>query len=230
MSAAAPGPRASRDTEEGARQPDDGSVAKLIEIAEKPMLGQRLVSWSSRPPGRLYLPACAAVALILLFEDSMPGGHLPTYLFGLGAGAFLAGMGALRLGIALAVARPMIRRYWLRWITAPLIAAAALALAVTDVPLQARVEMSSPQLLELRDTTNRSTTIPLNGERVGLYRLSDVSVSGGITHYTVQGAGLLRQSGLAYSTQELPENVFVEGQGSRTYEHISENWYVWVRH
>ncbi|MBB6172775.1 hypothetical protein HNR23_002835 [Nocardiopsis mwathae] len=206
---------------------DQDSVAKLIEIAHRPTLGQRLISWSSRPPGRLYLPACAFIGLVLLHEDSMPGGHLPSWVIGMGGGAFLAAMGALRLGIALSVARPMIRRYWLRWVTAPVIAALAIVLSVMDVPLQARVDASHDQLLQVGATANRSTAIPMNGTWAGLYPLAAVSVSDGVTRYTVQGAGLLRDSGLAYSTEELPTDVFVPGHGGVVYEHITGDWYAW---
>src|SRR5690625_679453 len=78
---------------------EDNSVEKLIEIAHKPTVAERLVSWASRPPGRLYIPACVVIALILLHEDSMPGGHLTSWLLGVGGGTILASMGALRLGI-----------------------------------------------------------------------------------------------------------------------------------
>lgn len=209
----------------------DGSVAKLIELSEKPTLGERLISWSSRPPGRLYIPACGVVGLLLLFEDSVPGGHVPTFLAALIGGLFLAGMGALRLGIALAVARPMIRHYWMRWIAAPLVAALAIGVAVLDVPLQLRVQASSEQLLELRSEVDDSTTIPRNGEWTGLYPLQSVSISDEITHYEIRGAGLFNPSGgLAHSDEEIPTGVFVPGQGANIYEHVSGDWYVWVQH
>lgn len=209
----------------------DGSVAKLIELSEKKTLGERLISWSSRPPGRLYIPACAVIGLFLLFEDSVPGGHLPTFLIGLIGGLFLAGMGALRLGIALAVARPMIRYYWLRWISAPVIATLAIGIAVLDVPLQMRVQASSEQLLELRSEVDDSTTIPRNGEWTGLYPLHSVSVSDEITHYEIQGAGLFKPGGgLAHSSEGIPTGVFVPKQGANIYEHVSGDWYVWIEH
>ncbi|GAB3708190.1 hypothetical protein [Nocardiopsis oceani] len=218
MSASAPGPN------------PDGSVAKLIEIAEKPTLGERLISWASRPPGRLYIPACAVIGLVLLFEDSVPGGHLPTFVIGLVGGLLLAGMGALRLGIALAIARPMIRYYWLRWVSAPIIAAIALGLSVADVPLQMRVQASSEQLLELRDEVDSPTTTSRNGEWTGMYPLRSISVGEEVTHYSVEGAGILRTSGLAHSSEDIPTGVFVPGQGSRIYEHLSGDWYIWVDH
>ncbi|WP_304451296.1 hypothetical protein [Nocardiopsis sp. YSL2] len=212
----------------------EGSVAKLIAMAEKPTPGQRLISWASRPPGRLYIPACTAAGLVLLYEDSVPGGHLPSFLVGLGAGLLLAGMGALRLGIALAVARPMIRYYWLRWVSAPIIAALALGLSVADVPLQARVGASSDDLLALAAEVEDPTTIPRNGEWTGLYPLRSVGTSAGtgeeITFFAIEGAGLLSQSGLAHSPSEIPEGVFVPGHGSKVYEHVSGDWYVWVDH
>ena len=208
----------------------DGSVAKLIEIAEKPTLGERLISWASRPPGRLYIPACAVIGLILLFEDSVPGGHLPTFVIGLVGGLLLAGMGALRLGIALAIARPMIRYYWLRWVSAPIIAAIALGLSVADVPLQMRVQASSEQLLELRDEVDAPTTTSRDGEWTGMYPLRSISVGEEVTHYSVESAGVLRTSGLAHSSEDIPTGVFVPGQGSRIYEHLSGDWYIWVDH
>lgn len=209
--------------------PVENSVEKLIEIAHKPTPGQRLISWGSRPPGRLYLPACAVVALVLLYEDSVPGGHLPSFLFGMGGGALLAAMGALRLGTALSVARPMIRHYWLRWITAPLIAVLAIVLSVTDVPLQTRVQMAAGDLLQVRDTVNRSTTVPLNGEWAGTYPLEAASVSeDGVARFTVEGAGLLQDSGLAYSPEPLATDVFVPGQGGLVYEHVYGDWYSWT--
>lgn len=208
----------------------DGSVAKLIEIAEQPTLGQRLIDWASRPPGRLYIPACVLVGLVLLFEDSVPAGHLPTFVIGLGGGLLLAGMGALRLGIALAVARPMIRRYWLRWLSAPLIAFVALGLSVADIPLKTRVSASTDQLLELREDTGAATAVPRNGEWTGMYSLRSVSQDGDITHYGIEGAGLFQPAGLAHSVEEIPVGVFVPGQGSRIYEHVSDDWYVWVDH
>ncbi|WP_116247288.1 hypothetical protein [Nocardiopsis sp. FIRDI 009] len=209
----------------------DGSVAKLIEIAERPTLGQRLIDWASRPPGRLYIPACAAVALVLIFEDSVPAGHLPAFVVGLVCGLLLAAMGALRLGIALAVARPMIRHYWLRWISAPLIAALALGLSGADVPLQLRMAVSADQLLELADQVGDGGTAARDGAWTGAYPLDEVSVSPGLVHFTVDGAGLLAPAaGFAHSTEELPVGVFVPGQGSRVYEHVSGDWYVWVNH
>ncbi|MEU3310060.1 hypothetical protein ACWGSK_21860 [Nocardiopsis sp. NPDC055551] len=208
----------------------DGSVAKLIEIAEQQTLGQRLIGWASRPPGRLYIPACALVGLVLLFEDSVPAGHLPTFIIGLVGGLLLAGMGALRLGIALAVARPMIRRYRLRWVSAPLIAFVAIGLAVADVPLQTRVSASTDQLLELREDTGVATAVSRNGEWTGMYPLRSVSQDDDVTHYAIEGAGLFQPAGLAHSTEELPVGVFVPGQGSRIYERVSDDWYVWVDH
>ncbi|RNL87405.1 hypothetical protein [Halostreptopolyspora alba] len=227
MSAAAP--TSGEEPGRGPVQPsEDDSVAKLIEIAHRPTVAERLVSWASRPPGRLYVPACVVAALILLHEDSMPGGHLPSWAIGVGGGTALAAMGALRLGIALTVARSMIRHYWLRWIAAPAIALVTLVLAVTDVPLQARVEASSGALLEVGETANRSTTIPLNGSWSGLYPLKAVGLNGDVTHYTVQGAGLLNESGLAHSAEPLPTEVFVGGPGNTVvYEHITGDWYSW---
>ncbi|WP_306367338.1 hypothetical protein [Nocardiopsis sp. CC223A] len=208
----------------------DGSVAKLIEIAEKPTLGRRLISWASRPPGRLYIPSCTVVALIILFEDSVPSGNLTAFVVGLVGGLLLAGMGALRLGIALAVARPMIRHYWLRWISAPLIAALAIGVSAADVPLSARVQASAEDLLALSDRADESSAIPLNGERAGLYSLRSLSVADGVLHYEVEGAGLVGRAGLAHSGETLPEGVFVSGQGTRIYEHVTDDWYVWVEH
>ncbi|GHD26753.1 hypothetical protein [Nocardiopsis kunsanensis] len=208
----------------------EGSVAKLMELSDKPTPVRRLISWSSRPPGRLYIPACAVVGIALLYEDSVPGGHLPTFLFGLIAGLLLAGMGALRLGIALAVARPMIRYYWLRWISAPLVAAVAIGVAFVDIPLQTRVQASTEQLTELREQVDGSTTIPRNGKTTGLYQLHSVSVADGITHYEIENAGLFSPAGLAHSTEEIPDGVFLPGQGSKIYEHVADDWYVWVAH
>ncbi|GAB3212495.1 hypothetical protein ACQEU5_16090 [Marinactinospora thermotolerans] len=208
-------------------QDGEDSVAKLIEIAHPPTFGERLVSWASRPPGRLYLPACVFTGLILLYEDSMPGGHLPSFLIGMGAGALLAAMGALRLGIALSLARPMIRRYWLRWLTAPVIALATIVLSVSDVPLKARLDASTQDLLHLRATLDRSTTIPLNGEWAGLYPLQAATVTDGVTRFTVEGAGLLDGSGLAYSSEPLETDQFLPGHGGVVYEHISGPWYSW---
>lgn len=209
----------------------DDPVAPLLQIAHRPTLGRRLVSWSSRPPGRLYLPACAAIGLVLLYEDSVPGGHLPAFVLGMGGGAVLAAMGALRLGIAMGVARPMVRRYWMRWIAAPLVAATAIVLSLADIPLQGRVASSAEQLLEVRATADGSTTIPMNGDWAGLYPLTSVGVLGdGTTLYGVQGAGLLDRSGLAYSTEPLEEGVFLSGHGNRVYEHITDDWYSWTEY
>ncbi|GAA1783062.1 hypothetical protein [Streptomonospora arabica] len=209
---------------------DEGSVAKLIEIAHPPTPRQRIASWASRPPGRLYIPACAVVGLVLLYEDSVPGGHLPTFVLGMGGGALLAAMGALRLGIALSIARPMIARYWLRWTTAPLIAAAAIALSLTDIPLQARVDTSAAALKDVAATAQPATTAPLD-TWAGLYPLKSVSVTDdGVTRYTVRGAGLLDSSGLAYSAEPLPTDVFVKGHGGIVYEHISGPWYSWTEY
>ncbi|MUL42993.1 hypothetical protein FZ103_17760 [Streptomonospora sp. PA3] len=209
---------------------EEGSVAKLIEIAHPPTPRQRLASWASRPPGRLYIPACVIVGLVLLYEESVPGGHLPSFVIGIGGGALLAAMGALRLGIAVSIARPMIARYWLRWITAPLIAAAAIVLSVSDVPLQARVETSAQELRAVGHTAHSATTAPLD-TWAGLYPLKSVSVTDdGVTRYTVRGAGLLGASGLAYSSDPLPTDVFVKGHGGTVYEHISGPWYSWTEY
>ncbi|GAB3465688.1 hypothetical protein GCM10027570_54170 [Streptomonospora sediminis] len=209
---------------------DEASVAKLIEIGHPPTPRQRVSSWASRPPGRLYIPACVLVGLVLLYEDSMPGGHLPSLIVGWGAGALLAAMGALRLGIAVSIARPMIMRYWLRWTTAPLIAAAAIVLSVGDIPLQARVDSSASELRTVADTARPATTAPLE-TWAGLYELESVSVTNdGVTRYTVSGAGLLGSSGLAFSSEKLPTEVFLAGHGGVVYEHISGPWYSWTEY
>ncbi|WP_067965324.1 hypothetical protein [Nocardiopsis trehalosi] len=206
---------------------ESDSVAQLIAIAHRPTFGQRLISWASRPPGRLYLPACTVIGLVLLYEDSVPGGHLPSLLLGVGGGAVLAAMGALRLGIALSIARPMIRYYWLRWVSAPIIALLAIGLSVADIPLQTRVDTSADALLGVRATADSFGTVPLDGTWAGLYPLESVTVSEGITRYTVRGAGLLDGSGLAYSPDPLPTDEFLEGQGGVVFEHISGPWYSW---
>ncbi|MFC4561183.1 hypothetical protein ACFO4E_04850 [Nocardiopsis mangrovi] len=206
---------------------EDNSVAKLIEIAHRPTLGQRMISWASRPPGRLYIPACVVVGLVLLYEDSVPGGHLPSLLLGVGGGGLLAAMGALRLGIALSIARPMIRHYWVRWISAPLIALTAIVLSIADAPLQTRVDASTDALLAAGDTAERSATVQMNGAWAGLYPLEAVSVSEGITRYTVRGAGMINHSGLAFSADPLPTDEFLAGHGGVVYEHISGHWYSW---
>lgn len=213
-------------------QPGTGeeSVAKLISIAPRPTLAQRIISWASRPPGALYLPSCVIVALVLLYEDSVPGGHLPSFILGLGGGALLATMGALRLGIAMTVARPMIRYYWLRWLTPPLIALAAVVLSLADVPLQARVDASADDLLRLRATSNSSTVLLPEEQWTGFYPVSEVTELEGVTLFTVEGAGLLKKSGLAYSPKVLPTDVFVPGHGNRVYEHIGGEWYSWTEH
>src|SRR5690625_5046391 len=206
---------------------EEGSVAKLIEIAHPPTPRQRLAQWASRPPGRLYIPACVLIGLALLYEVSVPGGHLPTFVVGMRGGAALAAMGVLRLGIAVSIARPMIVRYWMRWITAPLIAVAAIALSLADIPLQARVDTSAAALHEVAQTTRPTTAAPMDSW-AGLYPLKAVTVTeDGVTRYAVRGAGLLSASGLAYSEDQLPTDVFVEGHGGVVYEHINGPWYSW---
>ncbi|TDQ48213.1 hypothetical protein [Actinorugispora endophytica] len=229
MSAANPGPSGPPPNGGPPRTGED-SVAKLIAIAPKPSPAQRLISWASRPPGALYLPSCAIVALVLLYEDSVPGGHLPSFLLGMGGGAVLAAMGALRLGIALTTARSVIRYHWLRWLTPPLIALAAVVLSLTDVPLQARVDASASDLLSVRETVDGSADVPLDGEWAGFYPLKTAAVQEGVTLFTVEGAGLLKDSGLAYSPETLPTDVFVPGHGNFVYEHISGDWYSWTNY
>ncbi|GAA3967217.1 hypothetical protein FOF52_10710 [Thermobifida alba] len=227
MSAATPEPTGSAPQ---GGQPGTGeeSVAKLISIAPKPTLAQRLISWASRPPGTLYLPSCVIVALVLLYEDSVPGGHLTSFVLGLGGGAFLATMGALRLGIAMTVARPMIRYYWLRWITPPLVALVTVVLSLADVPLQARVDASAVDLLQLRKTSDASTVLLPEERWTGFYPISEVTEREGVTLFTVEDAGVLKKSGLAYSPEELPTDVFVPGHGNLVYEHITGDWYSWT--
>ncbi|GLU48036.1 hypothetical protein [Nocardiopsis ansamitocini] len=227
MSAASPGPVGTPQTGETSTA-DEDSVAKLIEIARKPTVGQRLISWASRPPGRLYLSCCVIVALVLLYEDSVPGGHLPSFVIGMGGGGLLAAMGALRLGMALSIARPIIRRHWLRWTTPPLIAAAAIALSLTDAPLQARVEASSEDLMQARTLVDDTDSTPLNGEWFGFYPLESASFNEGVTLFTVEDAGLFRESGLAYSPDPLPTDVFVPGHRGLVYEHVFGPWYSWT--
>ncbi|MEY9210861.1 hypothetical protein NI17_013260 [Thermobifida halotolerans] len=229
MSAATPEPVGS-SPHGGPSVTGEESVAKLISIASKPTLAQRLISWASRPPGTLYLPSCVIVALVLLYEDSVPGGHLTSFVLGLGGGAFLAAMGALRLGIAMTVARPMIRYYWLRWITPPLIALAAVVLSLANLPLQARVDASASDLLRLRETSDSSAVVSPEERWTGFYPISEVSEREGVTLFTVEGAGVLKRSGLAYSPKELPTDVFVPGHGNLVYEHIAGDWYSWTDH
>ena len=210
-------------------------VQPLLELAQPPTLAQRLTAWGSRPPGRIYLPACALIAAALLVEDSYPGRHLLTLVLALSGGTALALMGALRLGIALSVARPMLRRYWLRWITAPVLAAAAIWLALSDVPLQARVAASEDALLQQRAELNPSTTIPLEGTWVGLYQLdSGVHIEGRdgseTVRFDVRGSGIATTAGLAHSEEELPTGGFVSGHGSVIYKHIDGPWYSWTKH
>ncbi|MDS1271270.1 hypothetical protein RIF23_13285 [Lipingzhangella sp. LS1_29] len=226
-------PSAPQHGQSSAQGPE--SVDRLLELAQPPTLAQRLTAWGSRPPGRIYLPACAVVGAALLVEDSFPGRHLGSLVLAVGGGMLLALMGALRLGIALCVARPMIRRYWLRWITAPVLAATTVTLALADLPLQARVVASEDALLQQAAELNPSTTIPLDGERVGLYRLeSGVHIEGpGDTEtvrFDVRGAGILRSSGLAHTEDELPTGTFVPGHGGAVYKHLHGPWYSWTEY
>lgn len=229
MSATSPGSSGPSLNGEPSRSEEE-SVAKLIAIAPGPPPAQRIISWASRPPGSLYLPSCLIIALVLLYEDSVPGGHLTSFVLGLGGGAVLALMGALRLGIALTVARPMIRYHWVRWTAPPLIALITVVLSLTDVPLKARVDASASDLLRVRDTVDSSAAASLDGEWAGFYPVEAVSVREGVTLFTVEGAGLLKESGLAHSPRPLPTDVFVPGHGNLVYEHISGDWYSWTDH
>lgn len=207
------------------------SVARLLEISQRPTLGQRLISWASRPPGHLYLPACTLAALGLVVSFSVPGWHLWGFAAAALAGGFLAMMGALRLGIALTVARPMIRHYWLRWITAPVIAAITLALAVTDAPLHLRLAASSDALMELaeehRPDDEDTATVPV-GERAGLFTVDALRVRpDGTVQFSIAGAGLVRPWGLAHNGDGLETDVFITGHDTQVYTHLHGPWYAW---
>jgi hypothetical protein len=208
---------------------DAEPVAPLLEIAHRPTLGRRLISWASRPPGRLYLPACAVAAAILAFSASLPGWHLITFIVGVLAGGFLAAMGALRLGIALTVARPMIRRYWLRWITAPLIAMGLIALILTELPLQARVAASEEALQELGAELPEDGTVDLGGRRAGLFGLESATVNGdGTVRFTPADNAVFTDRGIAYAPEGLVQGVFLPGHGNRVYHRLHGPWYEWT--
>lgn len=209
---------------------DDGPVARLIEMADRPTVGQRLISWASRPPGRLYLPACTVAAGILVYSASFPGWNLVTLGLGALTGGLLAAMGALRLGIALTIARPMILRFWLRWITAPLIAVGTIGLVLTDLPLQARINTSAEALLETGVDIPDETTLELHGERVGLFNLESATVHDGTMRFAVSRAGVLRTHGLAHSEEPLETDVFIPGHGNLVYTHVDGPWYVWLEY
>jgi hypothetical protein len=208
---------------------DAEPVAPLLEIAHRPTLGRRLISWASRPPGRLYLPACAVTAGMLAFSASLPGWHVVTFVLGVLAGGFLAAMGALRLGIALTVARPMIRRYWLRWITAPLIATGLAVVLLTELPLQLRVAASDAALQELGAELQEDGSIPLEGQRAGLFRLESATVNGdGTVRFTPAAQGVFADRGIAYAPEGLVQGVFLPGHGNLVYHHLHGPWYEWT--
>ncbi|MGN9786054.1 hypothetical protein ACTMTF_31820 [Nonomuraea sp. ZG12] len=178
------------------------------------------------PPGKVLLPLTVLVALIILNGTSMPGGGpLELMLLGLGLTYGMVIVWVARFVVALfrSDGRPMLRRHWVRWAAAPVLAGAVIGSVYADLPFKARFALSESSLESFARTVASSPESTDHADQwVGLYPLTSISRTADGAHFLVSGTGFLSQYGFGWSPKAPP------AQESHTdYTHIQGPWYIW---
>ncbi|GAA3443763.1 hypothetical protein [Planomonospora venezuelensis] len=186
-----------------------------------PLLTRALIG----PPGLLLLPVCALTGLLLLYGVSVPGGYFGLLLLGGFAGLLLTVVWLPRfvVGLIREDGRPGLRRHWVRWAAAPVMAAAVIGLVAFDVPWTVRFAASEASLERVAKDVSAGAE-PEGGTRwIGLVQVSSVTRADGGVAFRLADAGFLDSHGLVWSPEGAPQE-----NAPSTYEHLDGPWYEWT--
>jgi hypothetical protein len=85
------------------------------------------------------------------------------------------------------------------------------------------------RLQELGAELQEDGSIPLEGQRAGLFRLESATVNGdGTVRFTPAAQGVFADRGIAYAPEGLVQGVFLPGHGNLVYHHLHGPWYEWT--
>jgi hypothetical protein len=148
----------------------------------------RVSMWlANTPMGWMMASATAALVLVLLWNESRPGGQFPTGCF---AVIVLAATGfSWVIRVASQINTP--ERFSRSWLTAPLIVITALLLIHFDLPVRARFALSRPAM-------ERQLGLPSSNPMIlGLYDVRQIEMSGQVTLFYT-GTSFLYDVGLMH--------------------------------
>jgi hypothetical protein len=178
------------------------------------------------PPGKVLLPLVALVALIILNGTSLPGG-VPFDLLLLGLvltyGTVIVWVARFVVALFRSDGRPMLRRHWVRWAAAPVMAVAVIGSVYADLPFTARFALSESSLASFARTVAAAPVSTDHADRwVGLYPLKTISRTEDGVRFLVDGTGFLNQYGFEWSPKGPPAE-----ESHTDYAHIQGPWYIW---
>ena len=178
------------------------------------------------PPGKVLLPLVALLALIILNNSSLPGGgSFQLLLMGLGLayGTIIVWVARFVVALFRSDGRSMLRRHWVRWAAAPVMAVAVIGSVYADLPFSARFALSESSLESLARTVASGPASTDDADQwVGLYPLTSISRTEDGARFLVDGTGFLNQYGFAWSPKGPPAE-----ESHTDYTHIQGPWYIW---
>jgi hypothetical protein len=174
----------------------------------------------------MLIPLIALSGLIILNDRSMPGGG-PFALAMLGLaltfGTITVWIPRFVVALLRSDGRPGLRRYWIRWASGPIMAAAVIGLMYFDLPFTARFALSETNLERFAQAIASGPESAEHADQwVGLYPLTSIERIEGGARFLVSGTGFLDQYGFAWSPKGLPPDETHTG-----YTHLHGPWYVW---
>lgn len=197
-------------------QPSTYAQRKL-ERYERPWLG---------PPGWRTQGITAAVALVMLWAESVPG-VLILPMLGAALALLLIGSvwGIWALGalyIALRRHRWYITRRWLwGWAKVPLGVVLLFVLLVSEVPLKVRLGLSLPWMNAFAERALADPSQVPKSAWIGLYHADWITVRNGVFRFSIRGSGFLESWGLEYA----PAGPPASGHPDISYYHVLGKWY-----
>lgn len=173
------------------------------------------------PVGRVFNAVVAVLATATLIAFSPPGGYFIVIVLGFWVWLVVGLIWLGRFIGNVALRRPIGARGWMTWLVAPVIVSLSAVAIHQDVPLLLRFRASEPAMTRFAKQALSEPT-GTRPARVGLYKVGRVEMLDGGVGFTVAGAGIVDESGFAYSPQGPPP----EGRGN-DYEHLRGDWYLW---
>jgi hypothetical protein len=178
------------------------------------------------PPGKVLLPLVALPALVMLYDSSMPGGgpfELVLLGMGLAYGTMIVWVARFVVALFRSDGRAMLRRHWMRWTAAPVMAVAVIGLVSADLPFEARFALSESGLESLARTVASSPASTDHPDQwAGLYSLTSIDRTEDGARFLISGTGFLNRYGFAWSPKGRPA-----AESNTDYTHIQGPWYIW---
>lgn len=173
-----------------------------------------------RPPGLLLAAGAVLAAALICWSASSFGTAFGTGLLGLAVGLVVLAGWLLRT-VASAVTA---RRFFLRTLVVPLIAAATLLAVEVDAPVRLRFAQAKPGFEDAVTSIEGGADPAGFTGRIGTYRVSHVARYGRDVYFTFPG-GFLGSNGLAHLPDGPSPTESHSGQGATTTTHFTGPWY-----